>query len=254
MPTAVAPTLDDATRDATYDASRVDAYLTAMQRAGRQTGRSTVQAAKTFCTKIEHSGGWDHMSAAQQIDAIEKARSFASWLLVTTQLTISGDLMGRLDLHLGHAARSHCPEALVWFTNACAVLNTTDADASLQWNALAKVTAVTGTPARQIDTTAFDAARTAITGAYVARGMANSGRNMASIFHRLQLTLFHAGSLNSHRQIPSKESVSITGWTAVAPGLAEVARRYVAQVDLSLAPSTVKHIEHDLREFGTQNS
>jgi site-specific recombinase XerD len=45
--------------------------------------------------------------------------------------------------------------------------------------------------------------------------------------------------------------VSVTGWTAVAPGIAEAAQRYVAQITLSLRPSTVKHIEHDLREFAT---
>ena len=247
----VIQTVDNSTSAAIYDLTRVEAYLAAMKFAQRRTGRSTVQAAKAFCTKIERSGGWDHMSRAEQIDAIAKARSFVSWLLVTTQLTISADLLGRLDLHLGHAARSYCREALAWFTDACAVLGTTDADASLQWNALAKVTAVTGTPAQQIDTTAFQAARAAITGAYVARGTPSSGRNMASIFHRLQLTLFHAGTLDSHRPIRARESVSITGWAAVAPGFAEAAQRYVAQVDLSLAPSTVKHIEHDLREFGT---
>jgi integrase/recombinase XerD len=45
--------------------------------------------------------------------------------------------------------------------------------------------------------------------------------------------------------------VSVTGWAIAAPAIAEVAQRYVAQVELSLRPSTVKHIEHDLREFGT---
>jgi site-specific recombinase XerD len=234
-----------------HDTTQIDAYVAAMQRAGRQIGRSTVQAARSFSAKLERIGGWDHMSPSQQIDAIEKARSFVSWLLVTTQLTISGDLLGRVDLRLGHAARSHCPEALTWFTNVCAVLNTVDADVSLQWNALAKITAVTGTPAQQVNSVAFAAARTAIIDAYLARAMPNSGRNMASIFHRLQLTLFHAGSLDSHRRIPGKPSVSITAWAAVPPGFAQAAQRYVAQVDLSLAPSTVKHIEHDLREFGT---
>ncbi len=243
MPAAVA--LGD------HDTTQVDAYIAAMQRAGRQTGRSTVQAARSFCVKLEHSGGWHQLSLVQQIDAIEKARSFVSWLLVTTQLTISGDLLGRVDLRLGHAARSHCPEALTWFNDACAVLGTKEADISLQWNTLAKVTAVIGTPAQQIDTAAFEAARTAIIDAYIARGMPNSGRNLASIFHRLQLTLFHAGSLASHRRPPRRPSVSVTGWTAVPPGFTEAAQRYVAQVDLSLAPSTVKHIEHDLREFGT---
>jgi hypothetical protein len=45
--------------------------------------------------------------------------------------------------------------------------------------------------------------------------------------------------------------VSVTGWAAITPGFAETARRSVAQVTLSLRPSTVKHIELDLREFGT---
>jgi site-specific recombinase XerD len=35
----------------------------------------------------------------------------------------------------------------------------------------------------------------------------------------------------------------------VAPDIAEAAQRYVAQITLSLRPATVKHIEHDLREF-----
>ncbi len=45
--------------------------------------------------------------------------------------------------------------------------------------------------------------------------------------------------------------VSVRGWAGVAPGVTESARRYIAQVALSLRPSTVAHIEHDLREFGT---
>jgi len=231
--------------------TQVDRYVVAMQQAGRQTGRSTVQAARTFCIKLERSGGWQGLSLAQQIDAIEKSRSFVSWLLVTAQLTISGDLLGRVDLRLGNAARSHCPDMHAWFINACALLDTTHSDVSLQWNALAKVTAVTGTPAQQIDTKAFEAARTAIIDAYIDRGMPNSGRNLASIFHRLQLTLFHAGRLETTSRPARRPSVSVTGWTAVPPGFAEAAQRYVAQVDLSLRPSTVKHIEHDLREFGT---
>jgi site-specific recombinase XerD len=44
---------------------------------------------------------------------------------------------------------------------------------------------------------------------------------------------------------------SFGGWAAITPGVAEVARRYVAQVELNLRPTTVKHIEHDLREFAT---
>jgi len=45
--------------------------------------------------------------------------------------------------------------------------------------------------------------------------------------------------------------VSVTGWAAITPAIAEAAQRYVAQITLSLRPATVKHIEHDLREFAT---
>ena len=104
-----------------HGATQVEEYVTAMQQAGRQTGRSTVAAARSFSVKLERSGGWHQLSLAQQVDAIEKARSFVSWLLVTAQLTITGDLLGRVDLRLGNAARSHCPDAHTWFTDACAL-------------------------------------------------------------------------------------------------------------------------------------
>lgn len=235
----------------TVHADRVDAYLTAMRTVGRRTGRSTVQAAKSFCAKLERAGGWAQLTPAQQIDAVGKAPSFASWLLVTRRLTVSADVLGRVDLRLGNAARNHCPQAHAWFLDSCHRLQIEQADISLQWNILVKITAVTGTPVDRIDAAAFDTARAAIIDAYLTRGMPHSGRNAASIFHRLRLTLFHAGSLDSHARPTRRAPVSVTGWAAVAAGFAETARRYLAQVDLSLRPSTVTHIEHDLREFGT---
>src|SRR5512132_4611379 len=93
--------------------------------------------------------------------------------------------------------------------------------------------------------------RTAIVDAFIARGSPCAGRNMAAIFHRLQLTLFHAGRLETYTRPRTRAPVSVRGWAGVAPGVTEVARRYVDQITLSLRPSTVAHIEHDLREFGT---
>jgi integrase len=65
------------------------------------------------------------------------------------------------------------------------------------------------------------------------------------------LSLFHAGQLTTLRGPAYREPVSVTGWATVASGFAETARRYIEQVTVSLRPSTVKHIEHDLRQFGT---
>lgn len=226
-------------------------YVSAMRAVGRKTGRSTVQAARAFCAKLERAGGFERLGRWRQVDAVRRAPAFASWLFVTGQLTVDADVLGRLDLRLGRAARNFCPDGHAWFAEACARLGIRAGDVALQWNTLAKITAVSGTAPDQIRGDEFDRARAAIVAAYLARGRPRSGRNMRAIFHRLQLTLFHAGRLDTHKRPVPRAPVSITGWASVAPAVSAAARRYVAQVALSLRPSTVKHIEHDLREFGT---
>jgi integrase/recombinase XerD len=230
---------------------QVEDYLAAIRRLSKGSGRSTVQAARSFTAKLHHARGWDSLSVAQQIDAIVKARAFASWLMVTGQLTVSADILGQVELRLGNAAGKHCREAHQWFVGACALLNVRDGDVALQWNTLAKVTALTGVAPDRVGTAEFEYARRAIVDAYIGRGLPSSGRNIASIFHRLQLILFHAGRLDSATRPTTRPPVSVTGWAATPPAIAEVAQRYLAQITLSLRPATVKHIEHDLREFAT---
>ncbi len=53
-------------------AAVVDSYLAAMRLAGRRTGRSTVQAARTCQARISRAGGWDRLSEADQIDAVAR--------------------------------------------------------------------------------------------------------------------------------------------------------------------------------------
>lgn len=243
MPAAVALTAEHVDLVRTYEV--------AMRAAGRRTGRSTMQAARSFCTKLERAGGWDQMTPARQFDVIRKARSFASWLMVTGRLTVDADVFGRVYLRLGTAARTFCPETHGWFVEACVGIGVRDGDIATQWNSLAMITAVTGVPADRVGDDEFDVASRAVIDAYVARDKPESGRNMASIFHRLRLTLFHAGQLDNHRRPPRRPPVSVTGWEVVAPAFAETARRYVDQVTLSLRPVTVKHIEQHLRVFGT---
>ncbi len=243
MPTAVALRA--------VDANLVAGYEMAMRAAGRKTGRSTMQAARSFCTKLERAGGWEQMSRARQLDAIRKARSFASWLMVTGRLTVDADVFGRVYLRLGTAARTFCPEAHAWFVEACDRIGVSDADRTIQWNSLAMTTAITGVPADRVGEAEFGVASQAVIDAYMARDKPESGRNMASVFHRLRLTLFHAGRLDHHRRPPRRAPVSVTGWSVITPAFAKSARRYVEQVTLSLRPATVKHIEQHLRVFGT---
>ncbi len=116
---------------------------------------------------------------------------------------------------------------------------------------MAKITAITGAPPCAVTDEHFDTARVAMTLAYTRRGKPTAGKNVAAVFHRLRLTLFHAGRLSTLRRPVLHPPVAVTGWATVAPGFAESAHRYVEQVTVSLRASTVKAIEHDLREFGT---
>ena len=84
MPAAVVLQIEHA--DAVAD------YVAAMRAARRKTGRSTRQAARTFCAKLQRAGGWKQLSRSEQIDAIGKARSFASWLLVTGRRNLSAEV------------------------------------------------------------------------------------------------------------------------------------------------------------------
>lgn len=90
------------------DASLVEDYLAAMRAAGRKTGRSTTRAANTCQAKIRRSGGWGGLTAEQQLDAVAKAPSFTSWLMVTGRITVDAELLSRSDLRPGLPARLFC--------------------------------------------------------------------------------------------------------------------------------------------------
>jgi integrase/recombinase XerD len=233
------------------DGQVVEAYLAAMRAVGRKTGHSTTQAARTCQARLTRAGGWARLTAAERIKVVGKARSFASWLMVTGQLTVDAELISALNLQLGHAARSYCPEDHEWFRQACLRLGVDRTRIGTQWNVLAKVTAMTATSPAQVGDAEFWPARAALLEAYQHRGMPEAGRNLAGVFNQLQLTLFHAGRLTTWKRPRSRQPVSVTGWAQVTPGFADTARRYLDQVTISLRPNTVTHIEHDLRRFGT---
>ena len=237
-------------QSAADDASVVADYLAAMRAAGRKTGRSTIQAAHTCQAKIGRAGGWAGLTAEQQIDVVAKARSFTSWLMVTGRITVDAELLSGTDLRPGLPARQFCATDYRWFSESCSRIGVSATDTAAQWNILAKITAVTGVSPRAITDEHFDAARVAMTTAYTRRGKPSAGQNVAAVFHRLRLTLFHAGQISTLRPPPARQPVSVTGWAAVTPVFAATARRYVQQVTVSLRPSTVKSIEHDLRQFG----
>src|SRR5689334_1414947 len=235
-----------------YDDERlIEDYLSTMRAGGAQTGRSTTQAALSCQAKIRRVGGWHALGAAEQADAVLKARSYTSWLMATGRITVEAELLSRTDLRPGIPARRLCPEEYHWFSETCSRIGVSSTDTTAQWNLLVKITAITGVAPRALTDTSFDTGRAELTAAYTRRGRPSAGRNVAAALHRLRVTLFHAGQLTSLRPPAVKKPVSVTGWATVTKEFAVTARRYVEQVTLSLRPSTVCAIDRDLRQFGT---
>ena len=226
--------------------------MVALHSAGLTPWRSTTQAARTFCGRLQRAGGWAQLSRARQLEATRKAPTFAAWLMVTGQLTITADFLSRADLRLGIAARHYCPEAHTWFVALAEQLGLRPADTMLQWSTLAKVTALTRTPP---GTAYAPASSTGPVWPSSTRSSRAGRRGPAGTWppsstdssSRCSTPDTSIPMLGTRTQAP----ISVRGWAVVAPGITEVARRYVDQVALSLRPSTVAHIEHALREFST---
>jgi integrase/recombinase XerD len=226
-------------------------YASAMCAAGRTMGRSSTQTARTFMAKMQRAQGFSELGEPEQVDAINKARSFASWLIVIGEIQVSAPVLVAVDLRLSIPARAHCADEYAWFTEIYRILRTPNGDMQAQWAVAVKIAAVAGATVRALTTEGFLTARDDILAAQRARGMGPSARNFAGIAGRVQLALFHAGVLDAPVRKSSKQPVSVTGWASLPKGFTDTAQRYLAQIEVSLRPNTVKHIDTDLRDFGT---
>ena len=232
-------------------ADLVEQYCQAVKAAGLRLWRSSRQAAETFCRRLDRAGGWAALRDQQRLAAAktQHAAPFVAWLVVTGRLQGDAGFLVAAGMRLGSAAARYQPAARLRFAQATARLAATAADTALQWHMLAMLAAATGTTVDRVDTERFLAGRRLLLDAYRRRGRPEAGRNPAAVLHRLQATLFHDQVVDVVTR-PGHVPVRERGWAGVAGSYQEAAQRYVAQVSLSLRPSTVTAIERDLRFFG----
>lgn len=157
-------------------------FTRALEAVGLQAWRSTLGAARTFRGRVDRAGGWGHVELDTQLEWMRHARPFVSWLLVTGRLTASADFLALTDLRLGLTARKHLPDVHAWFVLAAGRVDATDEDTALQWNALCKIAALSGTRPDSVNTDSFLSARAEIYAAYTRRGRPEAGRNVRAIF------------------------------------------------------------------------
>ena len=178
---------------------------------------------------------------------------FACWLMVTARMSVSAEYLARAEPAAGLHRRPPSPRP-------ARPARRHRAHARLRRGAGARPVVRVRTagraarrPSRAGDLRAARLRRRRSARRVRPPGHPKAGHKLRSALVRLRATLYHAGMTDTlprlHR--PNRGVVASAQWAAVAPGLAATARRYLAQIELSLRPRTVRIAEQALRELGS---
>ncbi len=244
MTTAVAATSDAESLIAVYAADLEAGGLTAW--------RSTVGGARAFCRRYRSPAAFSAAALEEQLSLRGHLRSFASWLMVTGQMTVSAEYLARADLRLGVSAARQFPELHAEVAAAAEMLGSNHIWIASQWHVLAQLAALYGVTPDQVTAEQADVGGAALLAAYAHPDHPKAGHKTRTALVRLRATMFHAGLIDVPPRLfkPNTGTVRAAEWAIVAPRFAATARRYLDQIELSLRPSSVADAERSLRELG----
>jgi integrase len=195
--------------------------------------------------------GWLAAPLARRLDAPVDVRGVAVWLALATAAPIDAAYVARCHAGWGYRLADLEPRLAARFTTTAARLGYNGKQADLQWAALAKLAAVAGLPAGQLDRPRFDAARDALAAA-VLNWRGRLPNSLTTPLHGLQSTLAAMGILDE----PEGRRVTGRGIPArwdhlavLAPELVSTMRRYLAQLAISMRPGSVALADTTLRHF-----
>ncbi len=171
--------------------------------------------------------------------------------MVTARMPVSATYLARAELRLAAAAARHHPVTRASFAETAHMLGSDHGWVLAQWSALAQLAALHGVRPQEVNAEQLDAGGDDLLAAFAVPGHPKAGHRLRSSLVRLRATLFHSGMISTPPRLrkPNTGLTQATGWGQAAPALAETAERYLAQIALSLRPSTVRIAEHALREL-----
>jgi len=230
----------------------VAAYATDLVAAGLVAWPSTLGGARGFCARHASPAAFAALPVEEQLKLSSHLRGFASWLMVTGRMAVSADYLARANLRLGAAAANYHPALYAHLATTAEMLGSDKCWVDAQWQAFAQVAALHGVTPAKVTAAQLDAGAAALLDAFVRPGRAKSGHKLRTALVRLRATLFHAGVIDVPPRLrkPNTGELRAREWARVAPTLTATARRYLAQIELSLRPSTVGEAERSLRELG----
>lgn len=231
----------------------VDAYRADLVSAGMFAGHPVTLVARMFFARVGVDG-WVRLPLAAQCGLALKDRRVVGWLIVTGRLRPGPDYLVACRPYLGEVAANHHRAFYERFTAASAELGFDRIVTRLQWSALAKVTALAGLRPEQVTQDVIDQGRQALVAAIgVHRPESHGPKALSAALFGLQTTLFHLGVLDAAPRKTNRDRSAERAeqWASVPSDLAATLTGYIAQVRLSLRPSTIVRVEGVLREFAS---
>jgi integrase len=195
--------------------------------------------------------GWLAAPPARRLDAPVDVAGVAVWLALATAAPVDAAYVAACRAEWGYRLADLEPRLAAAFTATAARLGYSGKQADLQWAALAKLAAIAGRPAGQLDRPRFDAARDTLAAAIRAR-RGRLPNTFTTPLHGLQATLAAMSILDE----PEGRRVTGRGIPArwdqladLAPELVSTMRRYLAQLAISMRPGSVALADTTLRHF-----
>ncbi|MGH8996445.1 MAG: tyrosine-type recombinase/integrase [Acidimicrobiales bacterium] len=231
----------------------VASYADALTAAGLGAWASVVGGARSFCVHYGGPEAFGALEVGEQLGVPSHQRPFAAWLLITGRMVVSADYLARAQLRLGAVARRHHRDLHTRFAATARMLGSDDIWVAAQWNAFFQIAAMSGRTPTDMTAGDIETGAEVLLAAYRRRGQPGAGLHLRTALVRLRATLFHAGITDQPPRLvrPDRTGERSAEWAAMGAAYAATARRYVAQIELSLRPSTVRDAERSLRELGT---
>jgi integrase len=181
-----------------------------------------------------------------------KDRRVLGWLMVTGRLRPSPDYLVVGRPYLGEMAARHHRSFHERFAATSAELGFDPTVTRLQWSALTKVVVLAGLTPDRVTQAVIDEGRAALIAAIGRQRPQGHGvKALSAALFGAQTTLFHLGVLDTPPRKTNRDRSAERAdqWASIPSRLATTLTGYIAQVGLSLRPSTMVRVEGVLREF-----
>jgi len=214
-------------------------------------GHPVTSLARTFLTRVG-TEGWERMPLEAQCALPLKERRVVGWLMVTGRVRPAAGYLVACRPYLGEIAAHHHRAFHERFSVTSAELGFDRIVTRLQWSALVKVAALAGVTPEQLTKAIIEDGRQALAAAIGRHRPDSHGvKALTAALFGAQTTLFHLGILDDPPRKTNRDRSAerATAWASVPSRLASTLQGYIAQMRLSLRPSTMVRVEGVLREF-----